>query len=131
MHDGKKVAPENIRRVMFYYSAAEKKAFDEFLKFFSDMATKVSKKPLYLDIPVMKEWGAGLDAAIAVSQVKEQDAVGAIFLMSEADRDSVGSDIEDAFGKDELFVKVVAVPDAMKRGTSVELVVDLMLTRSG
>jgi hypothetical protein len=131
MHDGKKVPPENVRRVGFVYSANQKKAFDEFLKFFQEMAVKVSKKPLYVDIAFIAEWAGGMDANTAAGKAKEEDAVGVVCLFSETDKESLASDLEDVFGKQDLFVRVVAVPDAMKRGTSVELVVDLMLTRVG
>ena len=53
---------DQVRRVGFYYSVGQKKGFEDFLKFFSDMATKVSKKPLFLDNAFVLEWSPGMDS---------------------------------------------------------------------
>lgn len=130
MHEGKKVPPESVRRVGFFYSPGEKKAFDDFMKFFQDMALKVSKKPLYVDTAFTTEWSAGLDAVAAVALAKKEEAVAVVCLFTEEDKDRLSPDLEEACGKDDIFFRAVALPDAMKRGSAVELVVDLMLARS-
>jgi len=125
--DGKPAPPEQIRAMAIYYSAGEKKAFDDFVTFFSDMAQKVSKKPLYVDVVMASEWSSGLDAKTALDKAKAAGAVAVLCLFNPSDLEAAGGDLEQAASKQDYFLRVVPLADAMKRSAAVDLVVDLML----
>jgi hypothetical protein len=128
---GKKVPYEQVRRVAIYYSAGEKKAFDDFVKFFSEMAQKVSKKPLYADLVFELEWSKALDAGMGLSKAKQAGAVAVLCLFNDIDKEGIGSEMQEVFGREDFFLRIVPITESLRRSTAVDLVVDLMLANPG
>ena len=126
----KKVPLEQVRRIAFLFSEPHGSKYKKVTKFIFDVAQKVSKKPLYVHVPLV----AVVIPAIAVTEVREavikSGAVGAIGLLDGLPDEYIRK-LDDAFDEEDVFLRIIKPEEVGKRVSAIDLVVDMMLLKAG
>ncbi|MFH1725500.1 MAG: hypothetical protein ABII00_12895 [Elusimicrobiota bacterium] len=125
-----KTPAEQIRRIAFLYDPGHETVYVKFSQFLSEVAAKVSKKPLYLHKAVVAGLTRAMDTQELLGHFKKTGAVG-VFLLVEGVNKAQILDIEKTCEDEDIFFAQIAPEEVDKRTRAIDLVVDLMLMKAG
>ena len=125
-----KTPKEQIRRLAFLYSTQQTSTLAAFTRFLFEVGQKVSKKPLYIHKSLILEVSPETNPHDVLDRVQKSGAVGALALLEGLKDDKI-KDLEEVFDDKDFFLRQVAPEDVGKRTIAIDLVVDLMLLKSG
>ncbi|MBI4346798.1 MAG: hypothetical protein HY553_08075, partial [Elusimicrobia bacterium] len=118
--------PDQIRRIAFLFAGTHKAKMTEFITFLDTVAVKVSKKPMYVERPLLCSVSTADDPKRIIDRAKESGAKGAIAILDGLP-DGWIRELDEAASEQDFFFRVVAAGDVAKRSAAVELLVDMML----
>ncbi|MBI5245140.1 MAG: hypothetical protein HY922_15870 [Elusimicrobia bacterium] len=125
-----KVANDQIRTLAFLHAPGQLEACVAFAKALRTVALKVSKKPLHVRIALVRDVPPGEGGAAVLEAVKAAGAAGAVELALGIP-EAQAHEIEEAFSKEDFFLRAVTPEQAAKRTFSMDLAFEIMLLKAG
>ena len=117
---------EQIRRVAYIYTSSCAEAKAGFAAFLSQAARTISKKPIFLREVLSYEVGVASDANALVQKALQLKAA-AILAVVDGWPPAKADELAEACSRANLLFRSVAPPDAQKKSTAVDIIVDMML----
>lgn len=121
-----KIPGEQVRRLAFLSSAAQRPLLAEFVKFVDGFTRKALKKPIYLRKVLVEEVSDRSDPGAVLGRAKAAGAVAVLALISGLPEARV-REFEREFAQSGLFYQVVPPGEALKRSFALDLSTQLNL----
>ena len=125
-----KTPKDQIRRIAYLYSSSQREAIEKLIHFIGTVSGGVSKKPLYLHRSVVATVTPTTKAPALLEHLKKTNTAGVIAILEGLSEDQK-RDLESLCDDEDIYFKNFTVGDIGSRTAAIEILLELMLLRSG